>query len=117
MPVLAAGALVSVAGLLLTLNAHGRIAERIAAMEAGFGWVELPADYTAAVAKLALDVKASVQSMKAEEKRLHDRRQSMEHRQERLISILDRNLFELTDRLNGFLRKFLYIHKQNLLHK
>ena len=62
MPVLAAGALVSVAGLLLTLNAHGRIAERIAAMEAGFGWVELPADYTAAVAKLALDVPAALWS-------------------------------------------------------
>ncbi len=47
-------------------------------------------DILAYLAKLALDVKASVQAMKAEEKRLHDRRQTMEHRQERLISILDR---------------------------
>ena len=47
-------------------------------------------DILAYLAKLALDVKASVQTMKAEEKRLHDRRQTMEHRQERLISILDR---------------------------
>lgn len=47
-------------------------------------------DILSYLAKLALDVKASVQAMKAEEKRLHDRRQIMEHRQERLISILDR---------------------------
>lgn len=47
-------------------------------------------DILAYLAKLALDVKASVQAMKNEEKRLHDRRQIMEHRQERLISILDR---------------------------
>ena len=42
------------------------------------------------LAKLALDAKATVQAMKAEEKRLHDRRQRMEGKQERLISILDR---------------------------
>ncbi len=42
------------------------------------------------LAKLALDTKATVQAMKAEEKRLHDRRQRMEDKQERLISILDR---------------------------
>ena len=42
------------------------------------------------LAKLALDAKATVQAMKAEEKRLHDRRQSMESKQDRLISILDR---------------------------
>ena len=47
-------------------------------------------DILAYLAKLALDEKASVQAMKNEEKRLHDRRQIMEHRQERLISILDR---------------------------
>ena len=42
------------------------------------------------LAKLALDAKATVQAMKAEEKRLHDRRQRMESKQEHLISILDR---------------------------
>ena len=42
------------------------------------------------LAKLALDAKASVQSLKAEEKRLKDRRQRMDARHERLISILDR---------------------------
>ena len=36
-------------------------------------------DILSYLAKLALDVKASVQAMKAEEKRLHDRRQTMEH--------------------------------------
>ena len=43
------------------------------------------------LAKLALNTKATVQSMKAEEKRLHDRRQRMEQRQDRLIAVLDRN--------------------------
>ena len=47
-------------------------------------------DILSYLAKVALDVKASVQAMKAEEKRLHDRRQTMENRQEHLISILDR---------------------------
>ena len=47
-------------------------------------------DILSYLAKLALDSKATVQAMKAEEKRLHDRRQMMENRQERLISILDR---------------------------
>ena len=42
------------------------------------------------LAKVALNTKATVQSMKAEEKRLHDRRQRMEQRQEHLIAILDR---------------------------
>ena len=42
------------------------------------------------LAKLALDAKATVQAMKAEEKRLHDRRQRMESKQEHLIAILDR---------------------------
>ena len=42
------------------------------------------------LAKLALNTKATVQSMKAEEKRLHDRRQRMEQKQDRLIAILDR---------------------------
>ena len=47
-------------------------------------------DILSYLAKLALDVKASVQTIKSEEKRLHDRRQTLEHKQERLISILDR---------------------------
>ena len=34
-------------------------------------------DILSYLAKLALDVKASVQAMKAEEKRLHDRRQTL----------------------------------------
>ena len=42
------------------------------------------------LAKLALDAKASAAAMKAEEKRLHERRQRMESKQEHLISILDR---------------------------
>ena len=42
------------------------------------------------IAKLALNAKATVQAMKAEEKRLHDRRERMESRQEHLIGILDR---------------------------
>ena len=42
------------------------------------------------LAKLALDTKATVLAMKAEEKRLHERRQRAESRQEHLISILDR---------------------------
>ncbi len=42
------------------------------------------------LAKLALDAKATAQAMKAEEKRLRDRRERMEARQERLIGILDR---------------------------
>ena len=42
------------------------------------------------IAKLALNAKATVQAMKAEEKRLHDRRERMENRQEHLIGILDR---------------------------
>ena len=42
------------------------------------------------LAKLALNTKATVQSMKAEEKRLKDRRQRMESRHDRLIAILDR---------------------------
>ena len=42
------------------------------------------------LAKLALNTKATVQGMKAEEKRLKDRRQRMESRHDRLIAILDR---------------------------
>ena len=42
------------------------------------------------LAKLAINTKATVQSMKAEEKRLNDRRKQMEHKHDRLISILDR---------------------------
>ncbi len=42
------------------------------------------------LAKLALDTKATVQSIKAEEKRLKDRRQRMDARHDRLIAILDR---------------------------
>ncbi|MBR1711133.1 MAG: siphovirus Gp157 family protein [Clostridia bacterium] len=42
------------------------------------------------LAKLSLDAKATVQAMKAEEKRLHDRRAQMERKQEQLIAILDR---------------------------
>ena len=42
------------------------------------------------LAKLAINTKATVQSMKAEEKRLNDRRKRMEHKHDRLISILDR---------------------------
>ena len=42
------------------------------------------------LAKLALNTKATVASMKAEEKRLQDRRRRMEQRQDRLIAILDR---------------------------
>lgn len=42
------------------------------------------------LAKLALNTKATVASMKVEEKRLQDRRRRMEQRQDRLIAILDR---------------------------
>ncbi len=42
------------------------------------------------LAKLALNTKADVLSLKEEEKRLHSRRQRMEQKQERLIAILDR---------------------------
>lgn len=42
------------------------------------------------LAKLALDAKATVQSLKAEEKRLKDRRQRMDTRHDRLVAILDR---------------------------
>ena len=42
------------------------------------------------LAKLAINTKATVQSMKAEEKRLKDRRARMESRHDRLIAILDR---------------------------
>ena len=42
------------------------------------------------LAKLALNTKATVQSLKAEEKRLSDRRKRMENKQDRLIAILDR---------------------------
>ena len=42
------------------------------------------------LAKLALNTKATVASMKAEEKRLQDRRRRMGQRQDRLIAILDR---------------------------
>ena len=42
------------------------------------------------LAKLVLNTRASVQSMKAEEKRLKDRREWAEGKQEHLISILDR---------------------------
>ena len=42
------------------------------------------------IAKLSLDTKASIQAMKAEEKRLHDRRMRMENKQQHLISVLDR---------------------------
>ena len=42
------------------------------------------------LAKMAMDTKAGVQAMKAEEKRLRDRRTRMENRQNHLISILDR---------------------------
>lgn len=47
-------------------------------------------DILSYLAKLALNTKATVQSMKAEEKRLKDRRQRMETRHERLIAVLDR---------------------------
>ena len=40
--------------------------------------------------KLALDIRATVQGMKEEEKRLKDRRARMENRHDRLIGILDR---------------------------
>ena len=42
------------------------------------------------LAKLAINTKATIQSMKAEEKRLKDRRTRMESRHDRLIAILDR---------------------------
>ena len=42
------------------------------------------------LAKLALDAKATVQSLKAEEKRLKERRQRMDTRHDRLVAILDR---------------------------
>ena len=42
------------------------------------------------LAKLVLNTKASVQALKAEEKRLNDRRKRMENKQDRLIAILDR---------------------------
>ena len=42
------------------------------------------------LAKLAINTKATVQSMKAEEKRLKDRRVRMESRHDHLIAILDR---------------------------
>ena len=42
------------------------------------------------LAKLALDAKASVQSLKAEEKRLKERRQRIDTRHDRLVAILDR---------------------------
>ena len=42
------------------------------------------------LAKLALNTKSDVLSMKEEEKRLRSRRQRMEQKQERLIAILDR---------------------------
>lgn len=42
------------------------------------------------LAKLALDAKATVQSLKAEEKRLKERRQRMDNRHDRLVAILDR---------------------------
>ncbi len=42
------------------------------------------------IAKLALNAKATAQAMKTEERRLHDRRERMEKRQEHLIGILDR---------------------------
>ena len=42
------------------------------------------------LAKLALDAKATVQCLKAEEKRLKDRRQRMDARHDRLVAILDR---------------------------
>ena len=42
------------------------------------------------LAKLAINTRATVQSMKAEEKRLKDRRARMESRHDRLIAILDR---------------------------
>ena len=42
------------------------------------------------LAKVAINTKATVQGLKAEEKRLKDRRQRMEQKQERLITILDR---------------------------
>ena len=42
------------------------------------------------LAKVAINTKAIVQGLKAEEKRLKDRRQRMEQKQDRLIAILDR---------------------------
>lgn len=47
-------------------------------------------DILSGIAKLALNAKAAAQAMKAEEKRLFDRRVRAEKRHERLISILDR---------------------------
>ena len=42
------------------------------------------------IAKLVLDTRASADALKAEEKRLHDRRGVLERREERLMGILDR---------------------------
>ena len=42
------------------------------------------------IAKIALDTKATASALKDEEKRLHDRRQRMEHKYDRLIAVLDR---------------------------
>ncbi len=42
------------------------------------------------LAKTALNTKASIQALIAEERRLHDRRQRLETKQARLIEILDR---------------------------
>lgn len=42
------------------------------------------------LAKLVLNTRSDITSLKAEEKRLHDRRSSLEKKEERLMEILDR---------------------------
>ena len=42
------------------------------------------------LAKLVLDVRAEISTLKAEEKRLHERRAALERKDERLMDILDR---------------------------
>ena len=48
------------------------------------------ADILQYLAKVVLDTRADVSALKAEEKRLHERRAALERRDERLMDILDR---------------------------
>ena len=64
------------------------------------------------LAKLSLNTKAAVQSMKAEEKRLHDRRVRMEQRQEHLIAILDRECGGQKTDLGIALKHILVLFRQ-----
>ena len=48
------------------------------------------ADILQYLAKVVLDTRADVSALKAEEKRLHERRTALERRDERLMDILDR---------------------------